>query len=225
MDKKLRNFNYTRIEDGKIINPYNDLSMRDLWIHFRRTTFNDEFIHGDKFGIDTVFKDDPTWGAEGENALWNGDRWVSTQRDLFNIGESTLNLQNWKWRYWGLQEYSEKNKGKYSIPHEGYEKNIYFRVNNQKDQICFVDAETIRDSKKVIYVFNRKVSNASSPEDWICIPKKYVQTYNLQPNGLWELNGEYHGLTQGEIILNNKKRASEVFKSLQEKKLTEKKQQ
>ena len=220
MYKKLRDFNFIRIENGKIIDSYNDLSMRDLWIEFRRNTFNDEFIHGNTFGIDTIYKNDPTWGAEGEDGSWNGDRWVSSQRDIFGVGVNTLNIQNWKWKYWGLQEYSEKNKGNHNIQDEGYEKNIYFRVNSQKCQICFVNAETIRDPKKVLYVFNRTVSNGKGPEDWICIPEQYVETYNLQPNGEWVLNGGYYGLTEYDVKIDEKKRALNAYLEVQKKKNT-----
>lgn len=199
MEQQKRNFRYIRINGNVIQDPFDDEDMRQLFIAFAEKVLGMKFISGTQFGIDLVSVDDPTFGAEGENASWNGDRWVSSQQDIFNLGFGTLNMQNWKWHYVGLGEYSEKNYGKYLKIHAGFEKNIYFRVNKQLDQICLVDASVLRDSSKVKFVFNRKVSNSKNPEDWICIPKKFVRTFNKQPNGEWLENGPYCGPTQKEL--------------------------
>lgn len=205
----VRNFNYRG--DG---DPYNDDEMKDLFISFQLQVNNEEYIYGTTYGIDCVNKNNPMIGAEGERASWNGDRWKSNQRDLFNIGVDTLNIQHSKWHYWGLQELSDKNRYKYIIPHPGFEFNLYFRINRQQDQICIVEASTIRDFNKIKFVLNRKVSNSNIPEDWICVPKQFVKTYNLQHNGLWLLDGEYCGLTQDEINKSKKDRAIEIAKKM-----------
>lgn len=196
---KKRNFRYIRINGKVIMDPFDDSEMRQLFINFAIEVLGMKFISGTKYGIDLINEDDPTWGAEGENASWDGDRWVSSQRDLFNLGVDTLNLQNWKWWYFGLGELSDKNYGKYLKIHSGQYKNIYFRVNKQLDQICLVDASVVRDFTKIKFAFNRKVRNADEPEDWICIPKEYVRTFNRQPNGEWLENGKYWGVTEKEV--------------------------
>jgi hypothetical protein len=194
-----RKFKYIRINGKIIMDPFDDEDMRQLFITFAEKVLGLKFISGTQYGIDLVCADDSTWGAEGENASWNGDRWVGPQQDIFNLGFGTLNMQNWKWHYVGMGEYSEKNYGKYLKIHTGFEKNIYFRVNMQLDQICMVDASVLRDPKKVKFVFNKKVSNSDEAEDWICIPKQYVRTFNKQPNGEWIENGPYCGPTQKEL--------------------------
>ena len=196
-----RNFRYIRVNGEVVIDPYDDVVMRETFIEFAQqpNTLAIKFINGTKYGIDLICEDDSSYGAEGEDASWNGDRWVGPQQDIFNLGVGTLNMQNWKWFYVGLGEYSEKNYGKYLKTHTGYLKNIYFRINRQRDQICLVDASVLRDPKKVIYVFNKKVSNSDKPEDWICVPKEFVRTFNLQPNGEWLENGPYCGPTQKEL--------------------------
>jgi len=201
MSKQKRNFRYVRINGEVIQDPYDDEEMRKLFIDFAENpnTLGIKFIGGVEFGIDLVCEDDPTWGAEGENASWSGDRWEGPQQDIFSLGIPTINIQNWKWKYFGLGEHSDKNYGKYKKAHTGFEKNIYFRVNAQMDQICLVEASVIRDEKKVKYVFNRKVSNSDYAEDWICIPKEHVRTFNKQLNGEWLENGPYCGPTQKEL--------------------------
>lgn len=213
-----RNFNYIRIEDGKIKNSYEDDKMRNIFISLAETTLNEKYVLGTEYGIDCVREDNPMFGAEGENASWNGDRWVSEQRDIFGLGVNTLNIQNWKWHYWGLQELSEKNKGKYGVPHPGYENNIYFRINRQEDQICIADASVIRDYSKIKFALNRKVSNSEVLEDWICVPQQFVRTYNKQTNGLWLLDGPYCGPSQDEINRLKRNRAIEVAKQVLNKK-------
>ena len=201
MSKQKRNFRYVRINGEVILDPFDDKEMRELFIDFagKPNTLSTKFVSGDEFGIDLVCEDDPTWGAEGENASWGGDRWEGPQKDIFNLGFPTINIQNWKWKYFGLGGYSDKNYDKYEEKHTGFEKNIYFRVNAQLDQICLVEASVIRDEKKVKYVFNRKVSNSDYPEDWICVPKEHVRIFNRQPNGEWLENGPYCGPTQKEL--------------------------
>lgn len=194
-----RKFRYIRINGKVIQDPFDDEEMRQLFITFAKNVLGMKFISGTKYGIDLVNADDPTFGAEGENALWNGDRWEGPQRDIFNLGVDTLNMQNWKWFYFGLGELSEKNYGKYLDIHPGQDKNIYFRVNAQGDQICMVEASVVKDFNKIKFAFNRKVSNSDHPEDWICIPKEYVRTFNKQPNGEWIENGKYWGPTQKEL--------------------------
>jgi hypothetical protein len=201
MSKQKRNFRYVRINGEVIRDPFDDEEMRILFIEFaeKLNTLGLKFVGGVEFGIDLICENDPTWGAEGENASWNGDRWVGPQQDIFNLGFPTLNIQNWKWHYFGLGEWSIKNYGKYKETHTGFEKNIYFRVNAQMDQICLVDASVIRDEKKVKYVFDKKVSNSDYAEDWICVPKEHVRTFNKQLNGEWLENGPYCGPTQKEL--------------------------
>lgn len=194
-----RRFRYTRVNGKVIQDPYDDSEMRQLFIEFAEKILGIKFISGSIYGIDLVNHDDPSWGAEGENASWNGNRWDGPQRDIFNLGVDTLNVQNWKWFYFGLGELSEKNYGKYLETHPGHDKNIYFRVNAQLDQICMVDASVIKDSDKIKFAFNRKVSNSNNPEDWICIPKEFVRTFNKQTNGDWVENGPYCGPTQQEL--------------------------
>jgi hypothetical protein len=198
MGNNRRNFRYTRTKNGIEMDPFDDSDMRKLFIDFAYTTLGMKFIDGTKYGIDLINYHDRTFCAEGEDASWVGDRWVSWQIDIFKIGKETLNLQNWKWFYFGLGELSKKNYGKYLITHHGHEKNIYFRANKYYDQICIVDASIIKDPSKTIFVWDKIVGNRDEPEDYICIPKEYVKTYNLQPNGLWELNGKFCGVTQEE---------------------------
>jgi hypothetical protein len=194
------NFIYERIENGVKKNKYNDTRMRKIFINFAIKTLNLKFINGTELGIDLVCADDPKWGAEGENASWRGDRWKSDQIDIFNLGFNTLNLQNRKWFYFGLGKLSKKNiKLKHIITHEGFEKNLYFRMNKDEDQIIIVDSEVIRNLNIVHILYDRTVSNAFGPEDWVCIPQEFCRTYNKQPNGDWVLNGPYCGPSPEEI--------------------------
>lgn len=199
MEQQKRNFRYIRINGKVIQDPFDDKDMRQLFILFAEKVLRLKFISGTQYGIDLVSVDDPTYGAEGENGSWNGDRWAGNQQDIFNLGFSGLNIQNWKWFYFGLGELSERNYGKYLISHPGHENNIYFRVNAQFDQICMVEASVIKDYNKIKFEFNRQVGNSDKPEDWIVIPKEYVRTFNKQPNGEWLENGPYCGPTQKEL--------------------------
>jgi hypothetical protein len=200
------NFIYERIEDGVKKDKYNDLKMRETWIKFAEEVLGKKFIHGTEKGIDNLFEDG-TYGAEGENASWTGDRWKSNQRDIFGLGVNTLNIQNRKWFYWGLGELSEKNTFQHHIiSHLGFEKNIYYRFNKEMDQLIVVYSDTIRDFNKIKFAFDRKVNNSYKEEDWICVPQEFCFTYNKQRNGEWVLNGPYCGLTDEE----KKQRVTEV---------------
>ena len=199
MQQQKRNFRFIRINGKVIKDPFDDKDMRQLFITFAEKVLGLKFTSGTKYGIDLVCVDDPSCGAEGENGSFQGDRWVGNQQDIFNLGFSGLNIQNWKWFYWGMGEFSERNYGKYLVSHAGQDKNIYFRVNAQFDQICMVDASVIKDYGKIKFVFNRQVGNCDKPEDWIVIPKEFVRTFNKQPNGEWLENGPYCGPTQKEL--------------------------
>lgn len=199
MSQQKRKFRYIRINGKVIQDPFDDEDMRKLFISFAEKVLGLKFISGTKYGIDLVCVDDPSWGAEGENGSFQGDRWSGNQQDIFNLGFAGLNMQNWKWFYFGLGELSERNTGKWLTSHTGHDKNIYFRVNAQFDQICMVDASVIKDYSKIKFVFNRQVGNSDEPEDWIVIPKEFVRTFNKQPNGEWLENGPYCGPTQKEL--------------------------
>jgi hypothetical protein len=205
------NFIYERIEDGVKKDKYNDLKMRETWIKFAEEVLGKKFIHGTEKGIDNLFEDG-TYGAEGENALWSGDRWVSNQRDRFGLGINTLNMPNRKWFYFGLGELSEKNTFQYRIiSHVGFEKNIYYRFNAEMDQLIVVYSDTIRDFTKIKFAFDRKVNNSYEAEDWICIPQEFCFTYNKQRDGKWVLNGPYCGLTEEEKRQRVAEVANKIF--------------
>lgn len=193
-------FRFVRIENGVVKSVYDDALMRSIGIEVFLQAFNLRLKSGSKTGIDLVFVDDETAGAEGEDGSWDGDRWIGRQKDIFNVGLSTLNLQDRKWHYWNLQELSEKKEAKkwWGKFDAGWNKNYYFRLNRQGDQMCIVPAEVILNEKKRIFVLNRKVSNNDEAEDWICIPEEFVLTYNKQPNGEWVLNGKYWGPNKEE---------------------------
>ena len=209
-----RSFRYTRFKNGIVEDPFNDKDMRNLFIDFAEKILGIKFVDGTKYGIDLINFHDSSYGAEGEDGTWIGDRWVSFQRDIFNLGVDTLNMQNWKWHYVGLGHLSKKNYGKYLTVHSGHEKNIYFRVNRYCDQIITVDAKIIKDMSKVLFVWDKIVSNSYRLEDYICIPKEYVNTYNKQPNGLWELNGKFCGVTQEEHDARQEEYKVKRFKEL-----------
>jgi hypothetical protein len=202
-------FEFERIENGVTKDKFDDTRMRSLFIEFARKYLGLEFKSGTILGIDLINIDDESWGAEGEDAQWNGDRWVSGQRDRFGLGIDTLNMPHRKWFYFGLQDKSEKNKEKNNKTHFGYLKNLYFRYNKELDQLCIVDASIIRDLEKIKFVNDFKVNNSPVPEDWIAIPKKYVRTFNKQLDETWLENGPYCGDIQRmnrlkEIQLKNK---------------------
>lgn len=193
-------FKFIRIENGEVKSVYDDALMRNIGITVFDQAFGMKFKSGTETGIDLVLIDDPSVGAEGEDGSWDGDRWVGGQKDIFNLGVGTLNIQDRKWHFWNLQELSEKPGAKrfWGKVTSGWNKNFYFRLNRQGDQMCIVDAETILDDNKRLFALNRKVSNNDEAEDWICIPEEYVKTYNLQPSGEWVLNGKYCGPDQEE---------------------------
>lgn len=205
-------FRYVNIEDGIEKSPFDDKKMRLDFIKFARNVLNAEYIDGSEFGIDLIRSDNPECGAEGERGSWKGDRWVGNQRNIFNCPVNTLNIQNRKWHFWGLHGLSNKNEGYNAIQHKGFEHNVYFRVNKDKDQICIIDSKTIRDLTKRLIVEDRIVGNNDEPEDWICVPQKYVMTYNKQHDGSWILNGDYCGLSQEEWRVIEKLKAAEAFK-------------
>jgi hypothetical protein len=212
-------FEYNRVEDGIPKSSYDDKKMRKLFIEFAKNTLNVEYISGTEFGIDLIRVDKPTCGAEGENASWEGDRWVSDQCNIFNRKYNTLNIQNRKWHYWGLSEWSSKNMYRNNKTHPGFEENIYFRINSDGDQICIVDSKTIREQSKIDenIVLDRTVNNSYGPEDWICIPQEYVMTYNKQTDGTWVLNGKYCGLTDEERLTIKRLKAANAYSKVQEK--------
>jgi len=211
-------FRYTRIEEGKRKSSYDDHRMRSIAIDFYEKTLGLKFKGGGDFEIDLILIENPLVGSEGENASWSGDRWTGDQRDIFNLGVNTLNIQNRKWHYWNLQELSDKPKNKYWYGKfdPGWNKNQYFRMNHQEDQICIVEAETILNDKKRIFALDRKVSNNSENEDWICIPQEFVRTFNKQPNGEWVENGKYCGLSHEERV---KQRLLDLHKKMQKDEL------
>lgn len=198
---------------------YDDTDMRIALIRALPEITGYRFKSGTRTGIDLVCCDEPEWGVEGERGSWDGDRWTNIkQYDIFGLGVKTINIQQRKWHYWNLNDLTDKTpfwNGKFD---EGWDRNMYARINKQYDQICIVKAETILNSEKRIIVYNKKVSNSFQPEDWICIPEEYVETYNKQKNGVWVLstepNGNYIGLTYDEILREKEKKRIERVKQL-----------
>jgi hypothetical protein len=193
-------FEYERFEDGQHKNKYDDRRMRQIAIEFFKKVFGLEFKSGDEKGIDLVLISDPNVGAEGEDGSWNGDYWVSGLSLALKTGIRTLNIPHRKWKYWNLQEYSVKKEAKWSWGkiNLGWNKNFYFRINRQCDQIIVIEAETILDNEKRIINLNIKVGNKSVPEDWFSFTKENSRTFNLQPDGEWIENGKYCGLSKKE---------------------------
>lgn len=193
---------YERIENGEKKSPFNDKRMRDIAIEFFKQVKGINFTHGTEEGIDLIGVDDKDMGAEGENGGWCGNRWDNGQADFLIKGTKTLNIQDRKWHYWNLQELSDKPKAKkwYGRHDPGWNKNWYFRLNTQEDQICLVSASTIlsNDENKRKFVLNRWANFGDYAEDWICILEEFVETYNKQPDGQWVLNGKYWGPTKEE---------------------------
>jgi hypothetical protein len=223
-------FGYTRIEEGEVKSPYDDSRMRAVGIEFFEKAKGLKFRDGTEQGIDLILISNPDVGAEGENAKWHGDRWVDRQANLFKQKFNTLNIQDRKWHYWNLQELSDKPKAKlwWGKHDPGWEENYYFRMNSEEDQICVVDGPTIHDSEKRVFVPNEKVGNSWKPEDWICVKQEFVETWNKQPNGIWELDGTYHGPNKSECDAiwieekrlkkeREKKRAVETYKNRKRK--------
>lgn len=193
-------FRFVRFENGVLKSSYDDSLMRKISIEVFEKGMGLKFMTGTETGIDLVLINNPIFGAEGEDGSWNGDRWVGNQRNIFKLNVNTLNIQDRKWHFWNLQELSEKPGAKRTWKKfdQGFNGNFYFRLNAQGDQMCVVDAETILDDKKRIFVLNEKVGNNDEKEDWICIPQEFVKTFNKQPDGDWVLNGTYHGPNQDE---------------------------
>jgi hypothetical protein len=193
-------FNYkVRFENGKLLGIYDDSRMTIIGIDFFERAMGYRFRRGAFKMIDLVNEDDPNFGAEGENGGWDGNRWENErEKDLFTLGVFTLNIPHRKWKYWNLQELSDKKTAKWSWGKFdlGWNQNMYFRLNHQEDQMCVVLAETILNNAKRMFALDRRVGNATEDEDWICIPREFVLTYNLQPNGDWVLDGPYCGPTQ-----------------------------
>lgn len=198
-------FRFVRVENGEVKSVYDDELMRSIGIKVFEQGYGLKFRSGTEYGIDLVLIDNPIIGAEGEDGSWLGDRWTDwfkSQRDIFNLGVNTLNIQNRKWHYWNLQELSDKEGsrrdwGKFD---KGWNENFYFRLNAHGDQMCVVKAKSILSDSERKFALDRQVSNNTKPEDWICIPQEFVDTFNLQPSGEWVLNGEYHGPNKDECI-------------------------
>jgi len=195
---------YVRNENGEKKSSYDDKRMRDIGIEFFKQVKGINFTHGTEQSIDLIGVDDWNMGAEGENGGWHGNRWDSGQAYSHIKGIKTLNIQDRKWHYWNLQELSDKPKAKiwYGRYDLGYDKNWYFRLNAEEDQICLVSSSIIlsNDENKRKFVLNKWVNFGDYAEDWICIPEEFVETYNKQPDGQWVLNGKYWGPTKEECI-------------------------
>lgn len=217
-------FEYERFEDGQHKNKFDDRRMRQIAIEFFKQKYKLEFESGTETGIDLVLISDPNVGAEGEDGSWNGDYWVSRLSEALRTGIRSLNVPHRKWKYWNLQEYSEKKEAKWSWGkiNLGGEKNFYFRMNRQCDQIIVIEAETILDDEKRLIFLDIKVGNKSVPEDWFSFRKEHCRTFNLQPDGEWVENGKYWGPNKEECDKiwfeelrlkkeEEKKRASEAF--------------
>lgn len=188
-------FDYERFEDGQYKNKYDDRRMRQIAIEFFKKTFGLEFESGTEKGIDLVLISDPNVGAEGEDGRWNGNYWVSPLSFSLRLAIRTLNIPHRKWKYWNLQEYSDKTEAKWSWGkfNLGWERSFYFRMNVQCDQIIVVEAKTILDDKKRLINLNIKVGNRKDPEDWFSFTEENCRTFNLQPDGEWVENGKYWG--------------------------------
>lgn len=193
-------FNYERFEDGQHKNKYDDRRMREIAIEFFKKTFGLEFKSGTETGIDLVLISDPNVGAEGEDGSWHGNYWVSPLSDALKTGIRSLNIPHRKWKYWNLQEYSEKSEAKYSWGkvNLGWDRNIYFRMNRQCDQIIVIEAKTILDNEKRKINLDKKVGNSPKPEDWFSFTEENSRTFNLQPDGEWIENGKYWGPDEEE---------------------------
>ena len=217
-------FEYERFEDGQHKNKFDDRRMRQIAIDFFLKKYELEFESGSETGIDLVLISDPNVGAEGEDGSWNGDYWVSRLCEALKTGIKSLNFPHRKWKYWNLQEYSEKKEAKWSWGkiNLGWKRNFYFRMNRQCDQIIVVEAETILDDEKRLIFLDRKVGNSPVPEDWFSFRKENCRTFNLQPDGEWVENGKYWGPNKEECDKiwfeelrlkkeEEKKRATEAF--------------
>ena len=215
-------FDYLKMEDGEFKSGFDDYKSRTVAIEVFKQVFGIELTYGTKFGIDLIGLYDDSYGAEGEDARYDGDIRVSHMSNIFKLEYRTLNIPHRKFHYWNLQYLSDKPKCKM---YEGTfiigKKYYYYRLNYQMDQMCVIDYETIIKYGEKFFVQNRIVGNKGIPEDWLCFPLEYVKIINKQINGDWTF-GEYCGPNQKECekihaerekLINklSSKRAQEVY--------------
>ncbi len=189
-----------KLVNGVLMPSYYDDHTRDLGIVFYKQVEDLDFVYGTRKGIDLVLKSNPKVGAEGEGDTWDGNYWESHKSDKFGFPFRTTNLPHRKFHYYNLQKLSDKIEYFKDTFNEGWLENWYFRVNHQEDQIISIPASTIHNRDMTHFKKDGKTKTSNLLEDWLCVEQQFSPTFNKQPNGIWLLNGPYHGPTAEEAI-------------------------
>jgi len=211
-------YNKWKVVDGKLYISWYDEHTRKIGIMFFSQIKGLEFKSGGKKTIDLELISNKLFGAEGESDGWDGDYWEHYKSNKFEKGWKSLNIPHRKFHYWNIQHLSTKHKAKkyWGEIDQGGDENFYFRINVRGDQLILVYPKTIHDREKSPFFPDEKVANSSEYEDWICVRQEFTETWNLQPNGVWELNGKYHGPTPEECPKIEKDRKNLIKKLVRE---------
>jgi len=164
---------------------FDDSSSRNAIIKFSMETLELEMIaNPNKYGIDLLYKEDPTWGVEIEHSKnWTGDFFSDENKGLNNksgLGFKTVNIPWWrKSKYWN----PEKN--------QGWDKNIYIRTNVDFSQVILIRPETFANPAKChVANFQTKWITTGEPEEWRSFKREDVEVYNLI-NGVYILDTNF----------------------------------
>ena len=213
-----------KLVNGILRPSYYDEHTRNLGIIFYKQVENLIFVPGTKKGIDLTLESNPKVGAEGEGDSWDGNYWESYKSDMFGFPFRTTNIVHRKLHYWNLQELSKKEQYFRDVFNEGWLENLFFRINHQQDQIISIPASTIHNRDMAHLKIDGLTKMSNVPEDWLCVEQQFSPTFNLQPSGIWMLNGPYHGPTFEEAIkieAERKKNIEEMVRDLSLKRIKE----
>ena len=153
---------------------YDDSESRNAIIEFVKEILGLEMIaNPNKYGIDLLYKEDPTWGVEIEHSKnWTGDFFSDENSGLNNktdLGFKTVNIPWWrKSKYWD------------PLKTTGWDKNIFIRCNKDFTQIILIRPETFANPAKCYEAtFQTKWITTGEPEEWRSFKRQDVEVYNL----------------------------------------------
>lgn len=160
---------------------YNDQRVRKFVIKFLKLVFNCDFKDNyHQFGVDLINKHGYhiTIRVEVERGLWSGNLWEEYYYSFKSgLGFRTVNIPCRKLYMW-----YDLVDGKWVPNDNGH---FFIRTNSDFTQVIIINAETIKDSEKVIFT-KFKASNNNEIEYWMSFREENVFTYNLI-NGKWIL--------------------------------------
>jgi len=177
-------------DNGIMENQFDDDAMRNSNCLFLKEVYGGTYVSvKDKYDIDNYCLETKEFWEGERGTSWDGDRFdpKNYHYDRFGVGHESTNASERKMGIWG---HIAKNRRDLDWKIEKYKNLVvhFIRGNKHRLQICIIRDHILRDSSKwTLATPDFCVGNWNVPEQWMCVPRKYTEVWNMQPHGKYEL--------------------------------------